>query len=67
MLDDKKLLQLIRYIEVEMNIDYIVATNLTQKIRHYGYDLFSNKNLLTKKEKTILDKANKKIEKMAHE
>lgn len=67
MLDDKKLLQLIRYIELEMNIDYIVATNLTQKIRQYGYDLFSNKNLLTKKEKTILDKANAIIEKMAHE
>ena len=62
MLDDKKLLQLIRYIELDMkNIDYDIAYSLIGKIKMYGYQLFTKNNYLTKEEQKILDRANKEV------
>lgn len=61
MLDDKKLIQLIRYIELELDEDYLISSSLIQKIKKYGYELFSDDKVLTKKEKEIFKKANKAI------
>lgn len=58
MLDDKKLLQLIRYIELDMkNIDYDIAYSLINKIKMYGHQLFTKNNYLTKEEQKILERA----------
>lgn len=63
MLDDKKLLQLIRYIELDMkNIDYEIAYSLINKIKMYGYQLYTKNNHLLEEEQIIFDRANKEIE-----
>lgn len=62
MLNDKVLIKLIRYIELDMkDIDMNIAYSVITKIQIYGFELFENKKLLTKKERKIFNKANKEI------
>ncbi len=58
MLDDKLLIQIVRYIEFET--EYSNKYELINKIKQYGYDIFKL-DVLTEIEKEIVNKAKMEI------